>query len=221
MLPAALLGAGVGATVGFALLARAVNAHATSQFDGAARKQFPKRRRRATRALATGIGPVGKWWGQAPLAAAAAALAWRSRGPNAAVPIAAASATAAALAWGLEQWMPQRQPPPGRHSPTEPAFPSGHALQTSAVAWTVAWVLSRERLGRRAVTIPVALTIPIMSGLAKAYLDKHWLTDVLGGYLVGAAIAAPAAAGYELARPRRRPRDRAARLRARAKALLR
>ena len=207
-LPIALIGAGLTAAAGFGLLARTVSAHKTRYLDGRARKQFPKRRRRVTRALAEGIGPVGKWYGQMPAAALAGALAWRRGGARLAVPIAASSATAAAMAWALERWMPARRPPPGRHSPTEPAFPSGHALQTSAVAWTIAYVFLRERGRRAAGLISLAALVPLASGLAKTYLDRHWLTDVLGGYLVGAAIAAPAAAGYELARPRRVRRRR-------------
>ena len=195
---------GAGAAAGFALLSARVGARATRDVDGSARKQFPKRRRRVTKAVAVGIGPLGKWWGQMPLAAAVSSAAWRSRGPRAAVPIAGASAAAAALAWVLEQAMTPRQPPPGRHSPTEPAFPSGHALQTSAVALTVAWVLTRDRMIAPAGVVPVAVALPLASGLAKLYLDKHWLTDVLGGYLAGLSVAAFAAAGYELAHPGRR-----------------
>jgi membrane-associated phospholipid phosphatase len=202
VLPFALIGAGITAAAGFALIARAVDRHETRSVDGRARKRFPKRRRPITRQLATAIGPLGKWWGQMPIAAAASALAWRDGGPAAGAPIAAASATAATLAWALERWMPQREPPPGRHSPTEPAFPSGHALQTTAVAWTIAYVYLREHEGRAGALLPFAVLVPLASGLAKMYLDRHWLTDVLGGYVAGAAIAAPAAAAYEIARPR-------------------
>ena len=60
-------------------------------------------------------------------------------------------------------------------------------------------MLLRERLAPRAGVIPVAMALPIASGLAKLYLDKHWFTDVMGGYLLGAALAASAAAGYEIA----------------------
>src|SRR5690242_388411 len=200
-IPAALAGVGVGAGLAFTLLARRVSAHTTRGTDGGVRKRVPKRRRRATRIAANVIGPLGKWYGQSPMAALVAAATWRAKGPRAAAPIAAASATAASLAWALERTMRPRKPPPGRHSPTEAAFPSGHALQTAAVAWTCAYVLLREGLAPRSAVVSLALALPAASGLAKVYLDKHWFTDVVGGYLLGATIAAGAAAGHEIARP--------------------
>ena len=159
-----------------------------------------------TRVAAEYITPLGKWYGQMPVAALVAGVAWRSGGPRAAIPIASASAAAASLAWLLEQAMRPRTPPPGRHSPTEPSFPSGHALQTAAVAWAAAYVLTREGVTSPSRAVPVSLVVPAVSGLAKLWLDRHWYTDVMGGYLLGAALAASAAAAYEFARPRRRPR---------------
>lgn len=206
VLPAALLAGGVGGVIGFAILARRVRRHRTRHLDATVRKAIPKRHRRATRLAAEYLVPLGKWYGQMPVAGLVAAAAWRSRGPRAAVPIASASAAAASLAWLLERVMRQRTPPPGRHSPSEPSFPSGHALQTGAVAWATAYVLAREGLVSPARAVPVAMVIPGVSGLAKLWLDRHWFTDVLAGYLLGGAIAASSAAAYELARPRRRPR---------------
>jgi undecaprenyl-diphosphatase len=206
VLPAALLGGGVGAAIGFAVLARKVRRHRTRHLDATVRKAIPKRPRRASRFVAEALTPLGKWYGQMPAAALVAAATWRSRGPRAAIPIASASAAAASLAWLLERVIRQRTPPAGRHSPTEPSFPSGHALQTGAVAWATAYVLAREGLASPARAVPVALIVPGVSGLAKLWLDRHWFTDVLAGYLLGGAIAASSAAAYELARPRRRAR---------------
>lgn len=199
LLPVGLIGAGIAAAAGFIALSRRVNQRKTRALDGKARKRFPKRRRPATRRAAEAIQPLGKWYGQIPVASLAAVAAWRRGGLRAAAPIAGASAAAASLAWLLEQTMKPRKPPPGRHSPTEPAFPSGHALQTSAAAIIAAHVLLREGAAPLAV-LPIAVAFPIASGLAKIYLDKHWLTDVLGGYLVGTAVAASAAGAYELSR---------------------
>jgi len=203
-LPLALIGAGAG--TGFAILASRVKSHDTRYVDGRVRRQFPKRRRRSVRAAANAIGPLGKWWGQMPVAAATAAVVYRNGGPRAAAAISGASAAAASLAWLLERTMTPRKPPPGRHSPTEPAFPSGHALQSSAVALSIAYVLTREGMTAPAVAFPVAAAVSIASGLAKLYTDGHWFTDVMGGYLLGTTLAATAAVGYELGRPKRGPR---------------
>jgi len=204
LLPIALIAGGAGAAIGFALLAHGVKRHRTRHIDGTVRRALPKRHRRVTRVAMQMAEPLGKWYGQMPITAVATAAVWRVRGPGAAIPIAAASALAASLAWVLEQTMRPRRPPPGRHSPTEPAFPSGHALQTAAVAWTTAYVLVREGIASPGGAVPLALALPAASGLAKLWRDKHWFTDVMGGYLLGAALAASAAAGHEIARPRRR-----------------
>ena len=206
VLPVALLAGSISDVIGFAVLAKKVRRHRTRRLDASARKAIPKRHRRATRLALEALTPLGKWYGQMSVTGLVAAATWRSRGPRAAIPIASASAAAASLAWLLERVIRQRTPPPGRHSPTEPSFPSGHALQTGAVAWAAAYVLAREGLASPARAIPVALIVPGVSGLAKLWLDRHWFTDVLAGYLLGGAIAASSAAAYELARPRRKPR---------------
>jgi hypothetical protein len=78
LLPVALLGAGVITAAGFLVLARRVDRHETRRPDGAARKRLPKRRRRPTRAVAEWIEPLGKWYGQMPMAAVAATALWRA-----------------------------------------------------------------------------------------------------------------------------------------------
>jgi len=196
----------MGAVIGFAVLARKVRRDRTRHVDATVRQAIPRRHRRGTRLAAESLTPLGKWYGQISVAGLVAAAAWRSRGPRVAIPIASASAASASLAWLLERAMRQRTPPPGRHSPTEPAFPSGHALQTGAVAWATAYVLVREGLASPSRAVPLALAVPAASGLAKLWLDRHWFTDVMGGYLLGAAVAASSAAAYEVARPRRRQR---------------
>jgi undecaprenyl-diphosphatase len=201
LLPLSLIGAAGGAVAAFVVLTKGVDTHKTKALDARARRQFPKRRRPATRKAAELVQPLGKWFGQVPMGLGVSAMLWRANRRSGALSIAGASATAASLAWLLEQTMTPRKPPPGRHSPTEPAFPSGHALQTSALALTTAYVLSREGIVNGATSVPLATILPLSAGLVKLYLDKHWFTDVLGGYLLGATIAASAAAAFELGRP--------------------
>ena len=71
------------------------------------------------------------------------------------------------------------------------SFPSGHAM-LSAVAYLtigaiVAKALPRRRLKTYVMTVAVLLTLIV--GLSRVYLGVHWASDVLGGWMVGAAWA--------------------------------
>jgi membrane-associated phospholipid phosphatase len=181
----------------FAALTRGVTTHATAYNDGRARRRFPKRRRRLTKRAATMIGPLGKDWVQGPLALAATGYLWqRGAGDRAAIP-ALSAVTSIALTRTFERTLRPRRPPPGRHSPTEPSFPSGHSLQTAAIALTTAYVLGRERIAHPAAAIALGLLPPTISGLGRLYLDRHWTTDVVAGWLAGISVASACAALYE------------------------
>jgi len=192
-----LLGLGGVSTVAFLVLARAVARRDTSYRDGTARGLFPKRRNRRTKRVAAALGPLGKEWVHGPLAIAVAAHAWRHGAGAGALAPPLASLAGTALSRIFERTMPQRSPPPGRHSPTEPSFPSGHSLETMAVALTSAYVLTREELVAARIALPVALVVPVVSGLGRLYLDRHWGSDVLGGWLAGIAVATVCATMYE------------------------
>jgi undecaprenyl-diphosphatase len=71
------------------------------------------------------------------------------------------------------------------------SFPSGHALM-SAVAYLtlgalVASALSRRRL--KAYVLAVAVLLTLLIGASRVYLGVHWPSDVLAGWVVGAAWA--------------------------------
>jgi len=62
------------------------------------------------------------------------------------------------------------------------AFPSGHA-QTSLVMWSYLITLIHKRW-----FTTIAVTLIILIGVSRLYLGQHWPTDVLGGWLIGAAV---------------------------------
>lgn len=69
-----------------------------------------------------------------------------------------------------------------------PAYPSGHALETAAVWLVVVYVVSRHAPARArpwlwAVLPPFVLLL----GVNRLYLGLHWPTDVLAGWVAGAA----------------------------------
>jgi undecaprenyl-diphosphatase len=89
-------------------------------------------------------------------------------------------------------------------SVTEPSFPSGHALRAATVTLVTAYVLVRENVGKPKVAIPVAAAIPALTALHALYLDRHWASDIIGGWLGGIAIAGACAYGYEVAQARKK-----------------
>jgi len=71
------------------------------------------------------------------------------------------------------------------------AYPSGHAAY--AVAWiAVAVAVSRAlpNLASRFAFVTVAIVIAALVGLTRVYLRVHYLSDVVGGWGLGAAIFA-------------------------------
>ena len=192
----ALLGTGLVATGAFAALAVSIFKKKTSYHDGRARRHLRKPRRR-TRKVANAIGPVGKWYGHGAAALVVAGALWRRGARAGAAGVLLSSGAAAAVAKLFDHALPHRAPPPGRHSPTTPSFPSGHSLEPAAVSLATSYILARERVAHPLLLAPLALAIPVSSGIGRLYLDRHWTSDVVAGWLGGAAIASFSAAVYE------------------------
>jgi membrane-associated phospholipid phosphatase len=77
------------------------------------------------------------------------------------------------------------------------AFPSGHTTASTAIAMTAAYVLARQRLVPLPVAIAIGGLVPATIGAGRVLSDEHWATDVIGGWIGGAGIAALAAAIFE------------------------
>ncbi len=71
------------------------------------------------------------------------------------------------------------------------AFPSGHAAQSVAFYAMLAIVLGAGRSPwAKTVLWSVAALVALVVGGSRIYLGAHWLTDVLGGYALGACWVA-------------------------------
>lgn len=86
----------------------------------------------------------------------------------------------------------------GRTRPAGPAFgfPSGHATATAAFVVAALYLLGRAPLGRGARLVlgtVIVVTLGVGVGAARLALDAHWVSDVIGGWALGAACAAGAA----------------------------
>ena len=62
------------------------------------------------------------------------------------------------------------------------SFPSAHASDTAAAATVLAWAAP--------ALSPFALTLTAIVGLSRVYLGVHYPSDVVGGWVLGAAVAA-------------------------------
>ena len=74
-------------------------------------------------------------------------------------------------------------------SPKGFSFPSGHATLSTAFFGMLAVLISRElRSNLRWIPYTFAFLICLSIGFSRVYLGAHWLTDVIGGYLLGLII---------------------------------
>lgn len=72
------------------------------------------------------------------------------------------------------------------------SFPSGHATGTAAVALICAWMVSRWVVtgwAARVAAWAVAVAVTGAVGFSRVYLGVHYVSDVLAGWLLGAAWA--------------------------------
>lgn len=202
------LALGVAASASFALLARAVARRDTAKIDREVHERTAVDDDEPVRRTAEKAAPLGKWKAYLPAAVAAgsilAAKRLRERATPqrallaAAVPVAAA-ALAASLNEPFDDLLEQPPAPPGR--PVDhPVFPSGHAFGTAAVALATAYVFTREDAAPKRVVLPVAVALPVASAAGRMIEEKHWLSDVIGGFVAATAVASFAIAAYEAVR---------------------
>ena len=195
--PTALLTLSIAALVGYAIVARSVSRRTVAADDRKVRNELQKTRDEDGDAVATLVGPIGKQWLHIPASALLTVyLVRRGTGTGGIVPL-VASVTSDLFSRVFDRLPPNRKPPPGHPNQQKPSFPSGHANETTAVALSSAYVLSREGLIGATPAFAIAGALAIASPTSRMYLDRHWLTDVIGGWLLGLSIAAGCAALYE------------------------
>ncbi|MGW2477120.1 phosphatase PAP2 family protein [Streptomyces sp. NPDC001665] len=140
------------------------------------------------------------WTFRALIAVAVVALWWRGARPLA-VWVAATTLVSALAQQGVKAAV-------GRDRPqwTDPvdsahyaAYPSGHAMTATVSCGLLLWLLYRAgvRRGVRRAAVGAAAVSVLGVGLTRLYLGVHWPSDVLGGWLLGAALAAFAIRGFD------------------------
>lgn len=127
-----------------------------------------------------------------PLAVAAGLLwRWRTRTWRPLLLLASASAGAYLLQVSVKQLTHRPRPPAAlalAHF-SGYAFPSGHATDAAAVYGMLAALLAAAtpRWSRKVTVWAVTAGLVLLVGLSRVYLGGSWLTDVLGGFALGAA----------------------------------
>lgn len=129
--------------------------------------------------LLTSLGDAA---GLIPLIAVAVVVLWRSsRRWALALPLVMAGA--GALQW-LAKWLADRPRPDA----TPMGFPSGHVLTLVVLFGLIAYLATAS--GRRAWALAgwavCGLTVASV-GFTRLYLDRHWLSDLGGGLMIGLA----------------------------------
>lgn len=106
---------------------------------------------------------------------------------------------------GLKLWIGRPRPTLVSHLDLvySNSFPSGHALMTPVVYLTLAGILAagERRPGERALLLGGAAVLTAAVGISRVYLGVHWPTDVLAGWILGAAIALAASLVLRRVRP--------------------
>lgn len=69
------------------------------------------------------------------------------------------------------------------------SFPSGHAARSVLYVWLAVTIVLRLRPGmaRAAAVVAVGIALTVVVGLSRVYLGVHYLSDVSGGWALGAA----------------------------------
>jgi undecaprenyl-diphosphatase len=80
------------------------------------------------------------------------------------------------------------------------SFPSGHTLNSAALAGIVAYLLIRRQQQRwaRNLTVGCAALFTLTMGLTRVYLGHHWLTDVVVAWALGLAWLAAVITAHRL-----------------------
>jgi membrane-associated phospholipid phosphatase len=189
----------VGAAGVFGLIAHRVATKAAEPGDEAVRDAVQARR---SGVVDVAVKPVTLLSMPIVVLAGTAALVWRLHRAgrrNAAIAIGLAPVVAATAGESFTTFLHQRNPPDSfgatHGEVTEPSFPSGHTTGVTAEALAIAWVLSSEGLATPEI-LAALLAWPLLVGVTRVYRDRHWLSDILGGWAAGIGVAAASALLY-------------------------
>jgi len=131
---------------------------------------------------------IGRDLGLAAIATVTAVVLVRAKGHREALFIAVVLGGSILLNWGMKLLFHRARPVlPWAVAPPDYSFPSGHSMNSMALALAIAlvvWRLAGPRWG--AVSFAVGVLAAGVIGLSRVYLGAHYPTDVLGGFATAA-----------------------------------
>ena len=198
---AVLTGVSVAAIAACAKVGEDVFNHETEPFDEPIRDWVLAHRSRGAERVFLFATNAGSPRVIIPCTGVVAAWLWRRKGLPIAGAVVLAPAVASACFLAIKRVYARARPAGGtRMHELTYAFPSGHATASAAIFGALSYVLWREHMLEPGQAILLGVLPPVVIGSSRVYLDVHWTTDVLGGWSVGALVAALSAAVYERVR---------------------
>jgi undecaprenyl-diphosphatase len=100
------------------------------------------------------------------------------------------------------------RPPEALIGTSGSSFPSGHAANSVLYVWLAVTIVVRLRPGmaRAALVVAAGIVVTALIGLSRVYLGAHYLSDVSGGWALGAAgFSIAALAGLVISQLRHNP----------------
>jgi len=107
-----------------------------------------------------------------------------------------AEVTVLVLAWiaigfgidWIKEWVARPRPPDGLIDVPGYAYPSGHAAHSVFYVWLSVTIAVRLRpdMARKAALVSGGIVLAALIGLSRVYLNVHYLSDVFGGWALGA-----------------------------------
>ena len=173
--------------------------------DHRVRRMMRRRSTRARNRAAKAVSMLGEPSVQVPLSLGLGALIARHRRSRIQDPTNLAPTVAVLAAIGahhtIKAVFPRKRPLSARLSgKTEPSYPSGHTATMTALAAAAIMAAANRRPGAntsgtsslafRRTALAGAVAAPVVVGLARVYSGRHWISDVVGGSVLGLAIAA-------------------------------
>jgi undecaprenyl-diphosphatase len=141
----------------------------------------------------TGLSKAITWLGSGgfvwPLTAVCAALlAWRRRWAELWVLLGGMALIQVGIV-GLKDLVDRPRPPAPLVHASGSSYPSGHAAHSVIYVWLGVTIVLRLRPGmaRATAVVSAGFVLTALVGLSRVYLGVHYLSDVSGGWAVGAA----------------------------------